>query len=549
MSYLSVKQSILSTVSSPPRTVNGRSVVLSTLLLTGLLAIVVPGVAILTGVSVLPLVAVAGLVYAVALVVTSNLFEGLCGAVFVLCTFQANVPILGVPQPGQFAPLQLSVMLVDIVAVPFAVLFSVWLSVNVMLPTLRSEAIAGYALAGFVVWAALAAIVSNGPSMAAAGIFAVRQARNLLLFGVAVAVVRYIGVRSAIYSLLTAVGGNMLFAFGEVLNRGSFGLSYLGDAAGITISTFYIGPIGFQASQYAGGLAGRSRVLLALVLLVTPVVIERIVNGPSRYKLLSLSYLLGSVFFLRVAETDAGLFAFLIVVFSIVVSLTYVKSTAKGSDSAAGTVDDLLGYGSAIGAGALSYLLYVGRTVSTEQSSEVSSGTDSSGGAGTSASTDFSTAIDTVTAMVKAVPLVNVANLSVRLQQYAAAIDIGVTYPLFGLGGLNFLFVAESYGLFRPIHMHNVYFSYLTGTGIPGITLFLTSILAVLVVAIKKTANTESDDRLLWAMVVCGMVGFHAFNFWVANHSVEVTYMVFWVFAGVIVGSSDDQKLRTSSDR
>jgi O-antigen ligase len=132
------------------------------------------------------------------------------------------------------------------------------------------------------------------------------------------------------------------------------------------------------------------------------------------------------------------------------------------------------------------------------------------------------------------------ANFSTRLQQYIAAVDIGFQYPLFGIGGMNFPLVAESYGLPDPIEIHNIYLSVLASTGIPGAVLFLLSISAVLVIAGKKALSTE-NDRLFWAMLVCGILGFHAYSFWVTIHAGGVAYLVFWVLAGAVVGASHQQ--------
>lgn len=140
------------------------------------------------------------------------------------------------------------------------------------------------------------------------------------------------------------------------------------------------------------------------------------------------------------------------------------------------------------------------------------------------------------------------ANFSIRLQQYAAAIEIGLTYPLFGIGGENFLLVAESYGVSRPIVIHNAYLGYLAAIGIPGALLFIGSLIAVLLIAVAETVRTSNDDRLLWGMLACGLLGFYAFSFWTSGWKYEAPYMTFWVLAGAIVGARRHHRHREQDD-
>lgn len=532
MSYTVVRNSLLSFFSEPPNTVTKRGVLLSALSLTALLVVGVPVVTLSTGLPLLAVVAFAGVVYGVGLVLTDNLLEGLCSAVFVLCTFQADLPIVGVERGGQLGAYKLEIMLIDVVAVPLAILLVLWASSHLTLPRGRSERIAGYALAGLVVWSAIAAVVGDGPSTVMGLFFSVAQIRHLLLFGVAMAVGRYVGIRTTVYSLLIAVGGQMLFAIAEVLNRGSFGLSYLGEASGYGFETFYIGPVAVMASTYAGGFAGISRILIALLLLVMPITVERIVNGARWQQVLGLGFVTGSVFLLRVSATDSGWAAFLLVVLLIFGSLVY---THLYSDEARiGMYDYARGYAATIGAGLLSCFLFLSRTSSGE-APEPSAVPGTTGGSGALSHTDS----EMIVSVLQAVPLINTGNLSIRVQQYIAALEIGITNPLFGIGGMNFSLVAENYGVSRAVSMHNVYLSFLVGTGIPGLVLFVTGIVAVLVVAVKNATTAVDEDRLLWAMIACGMLGFHAINFWIAAGEIgKVAYMTFWVLAGAVVGSS-----------
>jgi hypothetical protein len=576
VSYSSVRASLSSVLSGPPRTFDKRNVLLSTLFLTAMLVAAVPMVAISTPVPLLALIAIAGLCYAAVLVFTDTVFEGLCGAVFVLCTFSANLPLLE-QQPIPDASVQLNFLLVDFVVIPLAGLL-LWWNGGFSLPSgRRLDTVVSYALVGLVVWSALAAVVSNGPSRFAAVVFVTTQIRYLLLFGVAVGVVRYTGLRTALYSLLVALGGNIAYAIAEVLNRGSFGLSYLGDAAGVTLNPFSIGPWAFSSSMYAGGFVGSSRALTTLVILLSPLVVERIVNGTTVQRLLGATYLLGSVFVVRASGSDAGWAAFLLVVLGAVLVLSYLVLDADVLDSASETIGYLYGYACTLGAGLLVFVLYTnfsifareqgsgdtGESSGSTEGSEASSSDTQGGGASSSnaqggaasssnaqggaassgsTSTEASSGTDTQSTseflldLMDAVPFVSTSSLPIRFKQYAAALDIGLTYPLFGLGGRNFLFIAESY-MSRPVSIHNMYLAYLAATGIPGALLLLSGLVAVWLISVAETVQPSSGDRLLWGTVACGLLGFYAYNFWTSGHLTDPTLMTFWLLAGLIVGT------------
>jgi hypothetical protein len=556
MSYSTVRSSLSSVLSGPPQTFDKRSVFLSALFLTALLVAAVPIVAVSTPVPLLALVAVAGLCYVAVLVFTDTVFEGLCGAVFVLCTFSANLPLLKQQSiPG--ASVQLNFLLVDFVVVPLAVLLLLW-NGSFSLPSgRRLDKLVSYALVGLVVWSALAAIVSNGPSRFAAMVFVTTHVRYLLLFGVAVGVARYTGLRTALYSLLVALGGNIAYAIAEVFNRGSFGLSYLGDAAGVTLNWFSVGPLVFPSSMYAGGFVGSSRGLTTLVILLSPLVIERIVNGTTVQRLLGAVYLLGSVFVVRASGSDAGWAAFLLVMLGVALVLTYLVLDADVLDSVSETIGYLYGYACTLGAGLLVFVLYTNFSLfAREQGSEgggESSGSTGGGGASSSdtqgggssgsTGTEVSSGTDTQSTseflldLLNAVPFVSTSSLSIRFEQYAAALDIGLTYPLFGLGGRNFLFVAESYGMSKPVVIHNIYLFYLAATGIPGALLLISGLAAVWLIAVAETVQPSSGDRLLWGTVACGLFGFYAYSFWTSGHMADPTLMTFWLLAGLLVGT------------
>lgn len=544
MRYSSPKASLLAVLSGPPDTFAKRNVVLNAVFLTALLVGVVPVVALTTGVPALLLVVLAGLLYVVVLLATESVFEGLCAAVFVLVTFAANVPLIQLPiGGGGYTDPQLEILLVDIVAVPFAGLLLWWLYSGKISPSFGRERIAGYALAGFAGWSLLAALVANGPSRLAALFYVVVQFRYLLLFAIAAVVVKYIGIHSAVYSLSIAVLGQSAYAVAETLNRGSFGLTRLGDAPGsVPAQVFAIGPLQFESAIYAGGFVGTTRVLIAFLLLVTPVLVAIVVRRSTPWKLAAAIALIASTFLVRVGRTDSGWMAFLLTALLTGVALCALWLTADTDHTIQdGVFDYAAGIGSVIGAAALSVFLFSQREISKTSADETGESVDAGGPSGGSSSAGGGSDLgsDAIIQVLNYVPFIDTANFSIRLQQYIAAINIGLQYPLFGIGGMNFPLVAESYGLPWPIAIHNVYLSVLASTGVPGMALFLLSIGAVLVVA-GKMALSPGGDRLFWAMLMCGMLGFHAYLFWVTVYN-GVAALAFWVLAGAVVGASRQQ--------
>ncbi len=530
---------------TPPETVDGDAVVRFAFFLTALLVGCVPIVAITTGVPTLALVGAAGLLYGATLLATENVFEGLASAVFVLVTFYADVPLIELPVGVGYTSPQLNLLLVDLVVLPFVGLLCWWLYAGEISVSFSRKWLAGYALFGFVGWALLSALVGNGPSRLGAVFYVVAQLRYLLLFVIGAVVVRRIGIHRVVYALGIAILGQLAYAIAEVLNGGSFGLTRLGDSSGGLTQLFYVGPFRFETSLYAGGFVGPSRALVALLLLVVvPLSLLVIVRRSLPWKLAGAIALAVSIFLVRVSESDAAWAAFLLTALLMGIALCYLWiSTETTRTTRPRAFDYVLGIGSTVGAIAFSVLLFFGRDVSaspdetTTSNGGPSTATQNSPNGGLSGGTGAVSEHNPVLWVIDLVPLIEAANVSVRLRQYVAAVDIALQYPLFGIGGMNFPLVAESYGLSKPMAIHSTYFGILASTGIPGVVLFVVSITVVLLVA-TRNACSPGTDRLLWAMLVCGMLGFHAYAFWVTIHFGGVSYLVFWVLAGAVVGAS-----------
>jgi O-antigen ligase len=128
-------------------------------------------------------------------------------------------------------------------------------------------------------------------------------------------------------------------------------------------------------------------------------------------------------------------------------------------------------------------------------------------------------------------------NLSVRLQQYTAAIDVGLQFPLFGIGGWNFEVISKSYGFEKDMIIHNTYLAYFAELGVPGVLAFLISILLPVVFAINLARTSEPDEATIWWSLMFGLLAFHAYAFWTSIYVSTVSYGVLWLLNGLIVGA------------
>jgi hypothetical protein len=139
--------------------------------------------------------------------------------------------------------------------------------------------------------------------------------------------------------------------------------------------------------------------------------------------------------------------------------------------------------------------------------------------------------------------LFNLSNLGTRLQQYIVGVDLFLRFPLFGVGGGNFRFLAAEYGLPNapnktvPLALHNVYIMLLAETGLPGFVLYVTAVAAVLFTGLKLCL--DGNRRYFHLAVLVGLVSYLAFMFF--THMIDKITILFpfWVVAAALVGESE----------
>jgi hypothetical protein len=139
------------------------------------------------------------------------------------------------------------------------------------------------------------------------------------------------------------------------------------------------------------------------------------------------------------------------------------------------------------------------------------------------------------------VPLFDLTGSGIRVRQYVAGLDLFLQYPIFGIGGGNFFFVSEPYGLGRRMLLHDVYIALLAETGLPGFLLYVAAIGFVLAAGRRLLARTTTRERAADWWLALGLVAAVAAH--LATMLFQPTYLraqllfTFWALCGVLVGA------------
>ena len=487
----------------PSTTTDVASFAWTATLLVALLVGVVPALTLATDFLPLGLAVAAGVVYTLVILVTRTGFEGLASAVVVLSVFDLGVTL--VRGPGEIPVSSLSLMAVDLVAVPLLIVFLYYMGSRLARPRagFDGRTIAVAALGLFVLWTVASGIVANGQSNLAPLLEIVQYARYGLLFVLAALIVRATNPWCVVYPLAIAIGGNLAFALAQVANGGGFGLKALGETPTVILGTFALAGSEIPFGSYAGGFVGHSREFTIILLLFVPLLVAITARRSWSSRLFGVAGVLAAVLVIRTADTDAGWAALVLTGVLLVATLGYAALRDRHRSAAVGVL--ATGIGGAVAAVALALVVVA------------------------SASANAAPAIP--------IPLFDTRTLSVRIEQYVVAFDVARTYPLFGLGTGNFFLAIESYGLpdFRGIH--GIVFSYLAATGFVGAFAYVLGVTAVLGVGVRRFLRETGREQLLWGALVCGMVGFHAYSLWDLAHLWDAALSILWILMGVVVGA------------
>lgn len=545
------------------------------------LTFVVPALSIVLGIPALVFVVLAGLAYGVAALAVRQVLAASVIAVIVTAGFSANVPLASdaylASIPGSLGPELLLVQL------PLA-LAAVVILLTDGRDALTDATLAEILLAGFVGWSVLAALFGATARTDVALYYSVFIAQTLVIL----ATVRYVvyrGVvrfRTVVEVFAGAVVAQSVFAIGQFLNGGTFGLSTLGESGTQVLTTFALGPFGMVAvGEYISGFTSGQFILASLIVLAVPILFALGIETTGWWRGLSLAAAVVTIAVLRATAGDAARGGLLVAgaLFALAVAYRYrgllagpVSARADGgvvahtrrsvrsmaltgvvaalslaialypsADSGTSSVVTDIAEGERSGATAANASMSTTTTTAANTSAATATPSTTTANA-TSAATDGGAPgrMEAVQSLLQdlSVPYFSLTNLGVRLQQYLAGIDLFVQYPLFGIGGMNFHYYATEYGLPQPMPLHNMYIAILAETGAPGLVLYGGMLLAVLYAGVQVVTDDDGPDVLAIG-VVCGIVGFLAFGaFDILQITKSPAAFSFAILAGAIVGQS-----------
>ena len=475
----------------------------------------------------LGVLAVVGGGYGLATLRLDDARRGLVVAVVVLATVGANVPLGPIPAGVTVGP---NLLLVDLPLLALAA---------VTLRTWRREhlTVAGALLVAYVVWSLLLVGLAPGPRPDVSLWYALHVARYALAFALVTRAVvdGWVAPRGALGAFLVAVGGHALVASVQAALGTVDGLTVLGMNTQV-VDTLPLGPLGtLPTGPYVGGFTGGSPFATHLVLTL-PIAAVALVRGrddggpvPRIVALVGLVWLATLV---QLTAWDAARGATLV---SLGLAGLLLGWRSTGVLAARGRRLGAVVERSAVGrrwrtglAGALAaaVLWQVGRPGAGLGPTYL----DPDLGQGLARSLD--------------VPGFSTRNLGVRLYQYVGGTDTFLQYPLTGLGGGNYSYVATSYGP-RANMIHNLFVGVLAETGLVGGVL-LFGALAAAIRAVWLAAVDEDDP--LWLGVLAGLGGVLALQCFQPQYLRSPSTTAVWIVLGLACGRVAGRRDRDPDD-
>lgn len=477
--------------------------------------------------------------YGLGCLVIGALRRGGAVSLLVLMTVGANIPLAGGDSlVGSIDP-QLWAFQIPLIGVLGIYAWQRWtrdgeplsVSVSPLVSWVRSLSRAHLLLLGFAAWTVLSLPFIAGPRPGMAAWFTIYVVQLAAVF---IFVTRLIedGVltrHSTVGIVLLAVGGHSLLAVAQVVNHGPLGLTYLGEGvhqvAAISLGPLGTVPTGPYVSGVAGGAAFASLCVLAAPILAAVAYrahgLQRVAAGLSAVLVVTLVQftawdasrggllvgfgLLGCAWVtarFRLLERYApdvlavqasGLLGVLLVPF--VVGIHSLRRP-PGARSPPPRFDDPPDRSDHF---ALEHL-------------------------------DPQPALDFVTTL--SLPGFNVANFIPRVFMYVIGLDLFLQYPIFGIGGANFAFLAEDYGFLTSHEMHNLAIMLLAETGLPGFLLYTGALVAVAIGGWRVFRETSDP---LYLGILAGMAGYLAAMMLRSGFIRAPAVLTFWALAAVLV--------------
>lgn len=425
---------------------------------------------------------------------------------------------------------------------------------------------AHFALGGFVIWILLSVPFVAGPHSSFAFQFGLYMLQAWAIF----AVVSWLGesgrlsLVSASMTLAIVVVGHAVIGLFEFRKGVSFGLAGIPDGMA-AVSRISLGPLGiYSVGPFVSGFTG-SGALGSLLAMVSPLLCVLALRAQdSRRFVWVLSWFL-SAFVLRMTGWDTGRGAFLLGTMVMSIGLVWRYYTEHGISTAPIRIVPAASSTLTIALGAAIMLLPSRDAGNPLQAMTITTGVmDGSvrpinAFVGVARAANETTKAATTSAgygpkyvspesVVSAigsfsVPLFDLSSLAVRLRQVAAGFDLFLQYPVFGIGGANFYFIAEAFGLPKQMWIHNVYVALLAETGMPGLLFYIAALGFTikagerLLLRRNDTHRVRSDDWLLSLGVVAALCAHLGTMLFQPTYVRAQLLFPFWTLGGLLVGS------------
>jgi len=574
--YRHVVNQVVGLVGRPVTTFDTDEALKAMALLFGLFFLAAPTVLLTVGTEpillVAVIVAVSGTVYASYLLYTGCVFEGVVAAFVFFAPFNLRLPLFPAPERAHGY-----VLLFDLAMVPLLALLLYWQrddGFDLFEPRL-TKLVAGSVFL-LVAWTWLTVPFGAGPSQIAMVAWALEQTRYGLVFLTALLAVRYVGLESTVLLTVGSVAAQAVFSIVQIVNGESPDrLYFLGSQIGGRISTVDVFGLALESGLYAGGFVGSSRDLGVLVLLTAPAAVyfasmERRSTVPYLLFLALGAVQLAFTYSVSMFGSFLVLSTLLVLVVVLWVRSVYPTSTSRRAAGsvlvmpfvlgaiyvtpvlalATGLVNTLASLVPKPGGGNNDVEPSTTESPPSDGTTSTPVGTDTPTPTDTPATNGTSTPVDqgpvtrelkdserVVVDFADTLPLVSTDTLPYRITQYDAAVRMAQDFPLFGVGGYNFILLSKEYDGFRQLDaVHNTFIAYLAGSGLPGLAFYLVSVLLVLGSVIHKFV-TDSTNATPALFLGAGMVALHAASFWTLLYTTPGPYVVFWLIAGLVVGS------------
>lgn len=493
-------------------------------------------------------VAIAWAAYGLLIIAIRRLPDGLFIGFLVAATFSADVPLTSGAAlfPGHT---------VGTVVMYYGPLVGLS-GVAVALRWYQSQIpVSVYFLAAFVGATVLSAVFGGGPSATVGLWFS-----GFALIGLLSYLMTILAVQNTRLSLSEALGvffivvcAQALVGLVQLVRGQPFGLWELGEASRQIVATLSFPLVGrFLLGTHVSGFTGMAFQLAFLLVLACPLVIALYQRASGWVRLLPVGCLLIFVLLVRGSSSDAARGALIgsLLTFVVLWLIVCLPKTLT-SQPVAGEVISKLFEKLIVGGSVIALLLYPSSAAGQISSQQVTSkpSTSPTSGSGSAASSESAglqnqwllEQVESISSL--AIPFFDLSNLGTRLNQYLAAVDVFLQYPLFGLGGMNFVLVGEQYGVPSPSYteltypIHSIYFTLLAETGILGLTLFGLTVGLIFVYGYQAAKSPETDAVVPLALLagLSGALAYMLLDVFLLTNA--ASWAQFWIVAGFVTAA------------